>query len=84
MFLNPIDKFKFSYIYIYIYILKYSYFTLIFIENLEEIYLEEVALPEEFCKKGVLKNFEKFTRKHLCQSLFLNKVAGLRQLLGRL
>ena len=31
---------------------------------------------EEFCKKGVLKNFAKFTRKHLGQSLFLNKVAG--------
>ena len=27
-------------------------------------------------KKGVLKNFEKFTGKHLCQSLFFNKVAG--------
>ena len=30
-----------------------------------------------FYKKGVLKNFAKFTGKHLCQSLFLNKVAGL-------
>ena len=28
-------------------------------------------------RKGVLRNFAKFTRKHLCQSLFLNKVAGL-------
>ena len=28
-------------------------------------------------KKGVLKNFTKFTAKHLCQSLFFNKVAGL-------
>ena len=27
-----------------------------------------------FCKKGVLKNFSKFTRKHLCRSLFYNKV----------
>ena len=25
--------------------------------------------PEVFCKKGVLRNFTKFTRKHLCQSL---------------
>ena len=24
--------------------------------------------PEVFCKKGVLKNFTKFTGKHLCQS----------------
>ena len=34
--------------------------------------------PELFCKKGVLKNFAKFTGKHLWQSLFFNKVAGLR------
>ena len=31
-----------------------------------------------FCKKGVLRNVIKFTGKHLCQSLFFNKVAGLR------
>ena len=29
-------------------------------------------------KKGVLRNFAKFTVKHLCQSLFFNKIAGLR------
>ena len=29
-------------------------------------------------KKGALKNFAKFTEKHLCQSLYFNKVAGLR------
>ena len=29
-------------------------------------------------RNGVLRNFEKFTGKHLCQSLFFNKVAGLR------
>ena len=34
--------------------------------------------PEVFCKKSVLGNFAKFAGKHLCQSLFLNKVAGLR------
>ena len=27
-------------------------------------------------KKGVLRNFAKFTGKHLCQSLFYNNVAG--------
>ena len=27
-------------------------------------------------KKGVLINFARFTGKHLCQSLFFNKVAG--------
>ena len=35
------------------------------------------SLPEVFCKKDVLRNFTKFTGKHLCQSLFFNKVAGL-------
>ena len=33
--------------------------------------------PEVFCKIGVLRNFEKFTGKHLCQRLFFNEVAGL-------
>ena len=28
------------------------------------------------CKKGVLINFTKFAGKHLCQSLFFDKVAG--------
>ena len=28
-------------------------------------------------KKGILRNFAKFTGKHMCQSLFFNKVAGL-------
>ena len=29
-------------------------------------------------KIGVLRNFTKFTGKHLCRSLFFNSVAGLR------
>ena len=29
-------------------------------------------------RKGVLRNFAKFTGKHLCQSLLFSKVAGLR------
>ena len=32
---------------------------------------------EVFFKKGVLKNFTKFSGKYLCWSLFFNKVAGL-------
>ena len=34
--------------------------------------------PEVFYKKSVLRNFTKFTEKHLCQSLLFNKVVGLR------
>ena len=33
---------------------------------------------QSFFKKVVLRNFKKFIGKHLCQSLFFNKVAGLR------
>ena len=37
--------------------------------------------PEgRFCEKGVLKNFAKFTAKHLCQSLLFNKVAGFSKI----
>ena len=31
-----------------------------------------------FVRKVVLRNFAKFTGKHLCQSFFFSKVAGLR------
>ena len=31
-----------------------------------------------FCEKDVLRNFTKFTGKHLCQILFFNDVTGLR------
>ena len=35
--------------------------------------------PEVFYKKGVLKDFSEFTGKHLCPSLFFNKVADQRR-----
>ena len=34
-----------------------------------------MAILNDDCK-GVLRNFSKFTGKHLCQSLFFNKGAG--------
>ena len=40
--------------------------------------LDSEAATRVFCKKGILRNFQKFTGKHLCQSLSFNKVAGLR------
>ena len=49
--------------------------------------LNMVGRPDVFLKKVKvfleisLRNFAKFTGKHLCQSLFFNKVAG-RRLLG--
>ena len=41
------------------------------------------SLPEVFCKKGVLTNFTKFKGKDLCQSFFINKVAGPATLLKK-
>ena len=34
------------------------------------------SCPEVFCTVDFLKNFERFTGKHLCQGFFFNKVAG--------
>ena len=36
------------------------------------------SCPDVFCKEEVLENFAKLKGKHLCQSLFLNKVACFR------
>ena len=35
--------------------------------------------PEMFCQKGFLRNFAKFTRKHLCQGVFFIKKATVAQ-----
>ena len=40
--------------------------------------LNRSSCPEVFCKEGAFRNFTKFARKHLCHSLFSNKVADLR------
>ena len=37
--------------------------------------------PEVFCKKGVLRNFATFTRKHLCQVSFLIKLQSSARIL---
>ena len=51
---------------------NYNIFTSFFI-----IMISQSSYPDVFCKKGVLRNFTKFTGRHLCQSLFFNKAAGL-------
>ena len=37
--------------------------------------------PEVLCKKDILKNLAKFSEKHMCHNLILNKVAGLAKFL---
>ena len=41
-------------------------------------YKKQKQASEVFYKKGVLRNFAIFIGKHLCQSLFLNKIGSLR------
>ena len=42
--------------------------------NLNSNNLLVEAVVQRCCEKGVFKNFAKFTGKHLCYSLFFNKV----------
>ena len=60
----------------------YQYVLLINFQscNVSEIHICLVRSSHQRCSllKGVLWNFSKFTGKHLRQSLFFNKVAGLR------
>ena len=57
-------------------------FLLCFINYLTQIapffFLFRSSRPEVFCKNDVLRNFAKFTGKHLFQILFFDKIAGLR------
>ena len=53
-----------------------TYLQSVINENVEET---EVAIGGSV-KKGILRNFAKFTGKYLCQSRFFNKVAVFRPL----
>ena len=60
--------------------------TLLFGFSLRNKSLEQEAGKKEvvFYKKGVLSSFAKFTREHLCQILFFNKVLPVTLLKRRL
>ena len=51
---------------------------LMLLSNLHITEAEVFKPPQRYSlRKGVFRNFAKFTGKHLCQSLLFNKVAGL-------
>ena len=54
-------------------------FILSFMKSSLTVILYLIRSSQRMCsvRKGVLRNFAKFTGKHLCQSLFFNKIAGL-------
>ena len=58
--------------------LQINYFLNFFLEGCFKLLTIRSSCPEVFSKKGVLRYFAKFTGKHLCESFFFNKVAGLR------
>ena len=80
---------KFSVVHLFICTLQHMYYIRIwqihfwcnrFLKNYLSTKLFDIvrsSRPEVFCKKSNLRNFTKFTGKHLCQRLFFNKVAGL-------
>ena len=70
-----LKKFKKIYRMLLIFVSYISYFT--FNKKCLTSFMRS-SHSEMFCQKGVLKNFSKLAGKHLCQSLFFNKVAGLR------
>ena len=69
------DKIKISIFFHTKRLFNFSYFFYIEKQPLEVFYKKRCSL-----RKDAFKSFAKFTGKHLCQSLFFNKVAGLSQL----
>ena len=65
--------------------IKYEFVKLavIFLLFLILIIKSRNSRPEVFCKNGAPRSFTEFTEKHLCQSLFFNKNAGLQIYLKR-
>ena len=60
-----------------IYYLNKIYFCFAKIKFSKHTLYKQKQPPEVFYQKSVLRDFTKFTGKHLCQSLSFNKVAGL-------
>ena len=54
-------------------LLKIEWCCFIAQERRISLWMFRSSRPEMSCKKSVLRNFGKFTGKHLCQSLFLEK-----------
>ena len=63
-----------------LYLWQWETFNSKVLYGIDLILLLQKQPPEAFCRKGVLRNFTKFTEKRLCQSLFLIKlqVSGLQ------
>ena len=56
---------------------SFFFFSALFWKGGEKWRCSEAVVQRCSVRKDVLRNFAKFTAKHLCQSLFFIKVAGL-------
>ena len=77
---NGIKNFRSTRVSLFVYckfLISYFVFMREFIEIISMATIRSSRL-ELFWEKGVLKNFVKFTWKHLCQNIYFNKVAELR------
>ena len=68
------EAFRIPYV-VKVYLLLISYFLK---KTINGLAIFRSSHQRCFMKKGVLKNFAKFTEKHLYQSLLFNKAANLR------
>ena len=59
-----------------VYVFRIDLFYNILLSKCLDLYRS--SHPEVFCRKGVFRNFAKFTRNHLRQSFIFDKVTGLR------
>ena len=73
---NHLEYFSYNSLFFTFY--KIAFFITLIKHTFVVPYFARSSLPEVFCKEVVLRSFTKFTGRHLCQSLFFNKVAGLR------
>ena len=63
---------------VYLFVFISSFVSFKYIYFFDVVRNHRSSRPEVLCKKGVPRNFAKFTGKHMCQSLLFNKLAGLR------
>ena len=68
----------FSLFFFALFVLIVLFFVVVVFSNGFMTYWYSEAATGGVLSKKVLKDFAKFTGKHLCQSLFFNKVAGFR------
>ena len=61
-----------------------TYQSRLYLKKWNQIDKVRSSRPQVLCKKSVLRNFAKFTGKHMYQRVFFNKLAGLGLIITKL